>query len=203
MYDALIRRRSLAEIVVPTIHPGSDLAPSAPALAGAEVEMVSMLAREYLLRRTLETIAGAYDHVLIDCPPSLGLLTINALTSADRRRHRADPVRVSGAGRAGPTVANDPVGPGEPEPAALHQRHGADDVRPAHQPRRSRSSTRCARHFPEQTFRTVIPRSVRLSEAPSYGQTILAYAPHSAGALAYQALAQELLEREAQLEAGS
>ena len=82
LYDALIRRQSLAEVTIATPTPGLDLAPSAPGLAGAEVEMVSMLAREYLLRRALEGITDQYDHVLIDCPPSLGLLTINALTSA-------------------------------------------------------------------------------------------------------------------------
>ena len=78
----LIGRAPLADVIIGTALPRLDLAPSAPALAGAEVEMVSMLAREHLLRKALEGVATHYDYVLIDCPPSLGLLTINALTAA-------------------------------------------------------------------------------------------------------------------------
>ena len=81
LYDALIRHKALADVVMTTAQSGLYLAPSAPALAGAEIEMVPLLAREYLLRRALEGLGAAYDHILIDCPPSLGLLTINALTS--------------------------------------------------------------------------------------------------------------------------
>ncbi len=82
LYDVLIRRHPAVDNVIPTTHDGLDLLPSAPALAGAEVEMVSVLAREYLLRRALEPLAGRYTHILIDCPPSLGLLTVNALSAA-------------------------------------------------------------------------------------------------------------------------
>src|SRR5512143_1946138 len=82
LYDGLIRREPLSTIIVPTRHANLNLVPSAPALAGAEVEMVSILAREHLLRKLLEPVLPEYEHVLIDCPPSLGLLTINALTAA-------------------------------------------------------------------------------------------------------------------------
>jgi chromosome partitioning protein len=202
LYDALIRRQSLADIAIATPTPGLGLAPSAPGLAGAEVEMVSMLAREYLLRRALEGITDQYDHVLIDCPPSLGLLTINALTSA------ADGVIVpiqceylalEGLGRLWQTVTmvREHLNP---------QLFISGMVLTMFDSRTNLAEqvvTEVRSHFPEQTFRTVIPRSVRLSEAPSYGQTILTYAPQSAGALAYRALAQELLKRESQLEAES
>ena len=164
--------------------------------------MVSMLAREYLLRRALEGITDQYDHMLIDCPPSLGLLTINALTSA------ADGVIVpiqceylalEGLGRLWQTVTmvREHLNP---------QLFISGMVLTMFDSRTNLAEqvvTEVRSHFPEQTFRAVIPRSVRLSEAPSYGQTILTYAPQSAGAQAYRALAQELLAREAQLEAGS
>ncbi len=201
IYDALIRRRSLVEIAMPTIHPGLYLVPSAPALAGAEVEMVSVLAREYLLRRALESIAGAYDHVLIDCPPSLGLLTINALTSASDGvivPIQCEYLALEGLGRLWHTIqlVRENLNP---------QLFISGMVLTMFDPRTNLSAqvvNEVRSHFPEQAFRTVIPRSVRLGEAPSYGQTILAYAPQSPGALAYKALAQELLAREAQLETG-
>ena len=137
--------------------------------------------------------------MLIDCPPSLGLLTINALTSA------ADGVIVpiqceylalEGLGRLWQTVTmvREHLNP---------QLFISGMVLTMFDSRTNLAEqvvTEVRSHFPEQTFRTVIPRSVRLSEAPSYGQTILTYAPQSAGALAYRALAQELLKRESQLE---
>jgi chromosome partitioning protein len=194
-YDVVIRRQAALDNTIPTTHEGLDLLPSAPALAGAEVEMVSMLAREYLLRRALEPVLGHYTHVLIDCPPSLGLLTVNALTGA------ADGVIVpiqceylalEGLGRLWHTVqmVRENLNP---------QLFITGMVLTMYDPRTNLSDQVVAEvrnHFPDQTFRTVIPRSVRLSEAPSYGKTILQYAPQSAGARAYIALAQELLGRE-------
>jgi chromosome partitioning protein len=195
VYDALIRRLPLGEIIMPTAHPGFSLAPSAPALAGAEVEMVSLMAREYLLQRALNGLAAQYDHVLIDCPPSLGLLTLNALTCA------ADGVIVpiqceylalEGLGRLWQTIqlVRENLNP---------QLFISGLVLTMYDPRTNLSEQVAAevrKHFPEQTFKTVIPRSIRLSEAPSYGRTIMAYAPQSAGAQAYRALAQELIARE-------
>ena len=161
-------------------------------MAGAEVEMVSMLAREYLLRRALEGIADHYDHAPDRLPPSLGLLTVNALASA------ADGVIVpiqceylalEGLGRLWQTISmvREHLNP---------QLFISGMVSTMFDPRTNLAEqvvTEVRTHFPEQTFRTVIPRSVRLSEAPSYGQTILTYAPQSAGARAYGALAQELM----------
>jgi chromosome partitioning protein len=201
VYDALIRRRPLAEIVIPTLWPDLNLVPSAPALAGAEVEMVSMLAREYLLRHALDGVAGQYDHVLIDCPPSLGLLTVNALTSAHDGvivPIQCEYLALEGLGRLWQTVqlVREHLNP---------QLFISGMVLTMFDPRTNLSEQvvrEVRSHFPEQAFRTVIPRSVRLSEAPSYGQTILTYAPQSAGAAAYKALAQELLAREARLRAG-
>lgn len=201
IYDALIRRQPLAEVICPTLRSNLHLVPSAPALAGAEVEMVSISAREYLLRRALEGVAGRYDHVLIDCPPSLGLLTVNALTSATAGvivLIQCEYLALEGLGRLWQTIqlVREHLNP---------QLFISGMLLTMFDPRTNLSEQvvrEVRTHFPEQAFRTVIPRSVRLSEAPSYGQTILTYAPQSAGALAYRALAQELLTREARLKTG-
>ncbi len=196
LYDVLIRKHAAADNLLPTPHENLHLLPSAPALAGAEVELVSLLAREFLLRRALEPVLEQYTHVLVDCPPSLGLLTVNALVAA------ADGVLVpiqceylalEGLGRLWHTVqmVRESLNP------ALFI---SGMVLTMYDPRTNLSDQVVAEvrsHFPLQTFSTVIPRSVRLSEAPSYGRTILQYAPASAGARAYRALAQELLDREA------
>jgi chromosome partitioning protein len=195
LYDVLIRHVPLADIIVPTFQPGLDLAPSAPALAGAEVEMVSILAREHLLRKALEPVLPRYDHLLIDCPPSLGLLTINALTAA--RDGLIVPIQceylaLEGLGRLWQTVqlVREKLNPHLFISGMILTMFDSrtnlatqvvDEVR---------------KYFPDQTFHAVVPRSVRLSEAPSHGQTILTYAPQSSGAEAYAALAEELMARE-------
>ena len=196
LYNALIDHTPLTDVLVPTAHPNLYLATSAPALAGAEVEMVSMFAREHLLRKALNPIVGEYDHVLIDCPPSLGLLTVNALAAAQDGvvvPIQCEYLALEGLGRLWHTIqlVRENLNP---------QLLISGMVLTMFDPRTNLSAQVVAevrKHFPEQTFRTVIPRSVRLSEAPSYGQTVLSYAPTSAGAVAYAALAQELLEREA------
>jgi chromosome partitioning protein len=196
LYDVLIRKQPAVEGIVATSHERLNLLPSAPALAGAEVEMVSVLAREFLMRRALEPTAPQYTHILIDCPPSLGLLTVNALAASTDGvivPIQCEYLALEGLGRLWHTVqmVRESLNP------ALFI---SGMVLTMYDPRTNLSDQVVAEvrnHFPEQTFDTVIPRSVRLSEAPSYGRTILQYAPASAGSRAYQALAQELLEREA------
>jgi chromosome partitioning protein len=143
----------------------------------------------------LDGVAEHYDYVLIDCPPSLGLLTINALTAA--RNGVVVPIQceylaLEGLGRLWHTVqlVREHLNP---------QLTISGMVLTMYDPRTNLSTqvvNEVRKHFAQQTFESIIPRSVRLSEAPSYGQTILTYAPTSAGAAAYAALAQEWLARE-------
>jgi chromosome partitioning protein len=193
-YDVLLDGVPADRAILLTKQMRLDLIPSAPALAGAEVELVGLMAREYRLGRALEPVVDRYDYIFIDCPPSLGLLTINGLTAA--RNGVLIPVQceylaLEGLGQLLKTIymVRDNLHPGLTIAGVVLTmfdartnlaRQVVDEVR---------------RYFPGYVFRTVIPRTVRLSEAPSYGETILNYAPDTAGAAAYHALAEELMER--------
>ena len=192
IYGVLVDDTRLHDVVLYSPRLNLSIAPSGPALAGAEVELVSLLGREYRLQRALAPDADRYDYVMIDCPPSLGLLTINGLTAATSGvivPVQSEYLALEGLGQLASTLdlVRTYLNPqlairglvmtmfdGR---AKLSQQVG-DEVRA---------------HFSGQVFHTVIPRSVRLSEAPSYGEPILLYAPHSPGALAYRALADEVL----------
>lgn len=192
-YDLLVRDVLLTRIIQPTARPHLDLLPSSPALAGATVELVNMLQREHRLRLALESLQPEqYDYVLIDCPPSLGILTVNGLTAA------ADgviiPVQCEYLALEGLSQLSRAI--------ELVRRALNPDLRlrglvmTMYDSRTTLSRQvveEVRRHFPGRVFRTIIPRSVRLSEAPSYGEPIISYAPRSAGALAYAELARELL----------
>jgi chromosome partitioning protein len=195
VYDALVRDVPLIQSVRLTDQLHLDLAPSSPALAGAEIELVPALGREYRLKDALAPHLDNYDYVLIDCPPSLGLLTVNALTAAQGVLIpvQCEYLPLEGLGLLIRTIdlVRQRLNPGLKIFGLVMTMLDArtnlgqqviDEVRA---------------YFPQQLFNAVIPRSVRLSEAPSYGQTILQYAPTSPGALAYQALADEVLARDA------
>ncbi len=191
LYDSLIDRAPLDRIITLTPQLRLDLAPSSPKLAGADVEMVSMIARERLLQRMMQPVLHRYDHVLLDCPPSLSLLTVNALTAASSGviiPIQCEYLPLEGLGRLTHTVG-------------LVREHLNPQLRifgivmTMFDARTNLAAD--VQHFPRETFDAVIPRSVRLSEAPSYGQPILSYAPGSPGAAAYLALAHELMAREA------
>jgi chromosome partitioning protein len=193
-YDVLLNGVPAEQAILLTKQVRLDLLPSTTELAGAEVELVGMMAREHRLSRALDPIRERYDYLLLDCPPSLGLLTINALAAA--RDGVLIPVQceylaLEGLGHLLKTIymVRDNLNPRLTIAGVVLTMFDArtnlskqvvDEVR---------------RYFPAYVFETIVPRTVRLSEAPSYGETILSYAPDTAGALAYRALAQELLER--------
>ena len=168
-------------------------APATIDLAGAEIELVSMVAREtrlrnaldaYLARRDGARACRGIDYVLVDCPPSLGLLTVNAFVVAQRGAH-PDPVRVLRAGGPEPAAEEHRADQGAPQPA----RCDVSTILLTMYDGRTRLAPQVAdevrTHFPETVLRTTVPRSVRISEAPSHGQTVMTYDPGSSGALSY------------------
>ena len=189
-YDLLIGDAKLAEVVVPTPFERLYLIPSTPELAGAEVEMASMMAREFRLRRSIEGELESYDFVLIDCPPSLGLLTVNGLTAADEViiPVQCEYLALEGLGQLKSTL--------ELVRRNLNRELRLRGLLLTMYDRRTNLSEQVAQevrsHFPE-TFHAVVPRSVRVSEAPSHGLPISAYDPSSPAAAAYAALAREVL----------
>jgi chromosome partitioning protein len=194
LYDVLVGGTELARVIYQTGLAGLDLAPSAPALAGAEVEMVGLPRREYLLREALAPLAGTYDLMLIDSPPSLGLLTVNALTAAHDGVFipvQCEYLALEGLSQLIQTIQMVRLNLNP----SLHV-HGVIMTMYDGRTRLAQQVVQeVRRYFGTRVFTTLIPRSIRLSEAPSFGQPITTYAPESAGALAYGALAEELLLR--------
>ena len=190
LYESLVEERAVAGSIVPTGTAGLELAPATLHLAGAEVELVSVMAREFRMRRALEPLAEGYDVMLIDCPPSLGLLTVNALAAANEV---LIPVQAEYLALEGLTHLSRTI--------ELVRRNLNPELRVrgivltmfdgrTNLAREVEAEVR--KHF-DNTFGAVIPRSVRLSEAPSHGLPIQGYDPRSAGAEAYEQLAEELL----------
>jgi chromosome partitioning protein len=192
MYDVLLEGKPLQDVAVKTEIEGLDVAPATINLVGAEVELVSSLAREFKLKRALEKLSS-YDRVLLDCPPSLDLLTLNALAAADEL---LIPIQCEYYALEGLTqlmqsirMVREELNPGlevggvlltmfDPRTNLAHQ--VAEEVRS---------------FFGDQVFHTIVPRNVRLSEAPSFGMPIALYAPKSTGAEAYSAVADEVVSR--------
>jgi chromosome partitioning protein len=192
MHDVLLEGKPLRDVAVKTEIEGLDVAPATINLVGAEVELVSSLAREFKLKRALEELSS-YDRVLLDCPPSLDLLTLNALTAADEV---LIPIQCEYYALEGLTqlmqsirMVREELNPGlevggvlltmfDPRTNLAHQ--VAHEVRS---------------FFGERVFHTIVPRNVRLSEAPSFGMPIALYAPKSTGAEAYSAVADEVVNR--------
>ena len=193
VYDAVVDDAALATLITASMVPGLDVIPSSIALAGAEVELAPLEQRERRLARLLVPVTGSYDHILLDCPPSLGLLTVNALTAADAT---LIPIQCEYYALEGLTqllatigLVRDHLNPGLEIDGAVLTMFDA----------RTNLSSDVARevraHLGDRVYQTVIPRSVRLSEAPSHGLPIHAYAPESRGAIAYRELASEFRAR--------
>lgn len=194
-YDMVINDRRAEEIIIRTKF--GDLIPSSPNLSGAGVELVSNPQREYALQKALEPVRDQYDYIFIDCPPSLELLTVNALCAADQvlipvqceyyaLEGLADLMFTLRAmkKRLNPTI--DIFG------LVLTMYDGRTNFS-------AQVAEEVRRHFPNKVFASVVPRNVRLSEAPSHGVPVFEYDRYSRGAAAYQALADEILAKEARV----
>ncbi len=193
IYDALVGGVPLDELDVPTPVAGVRVVPSSVALAGAEVELASEPGRERRLARAVEPIADRWDWILVDCPPSLGLLTVNALTGADSVLIpiQCEYYALEGLTQLIATVnlVRDHLNPSLEIAGVVLTMFDARTNLSGEVAREVR------RHLRETVFATVVPRSVRLSEAPSHGLPIALYRPESKGAEAYASLALELRGR--------
>lgn len=190
LYEALVEERSLDTAIIGTDVLGLWLVPTTPNLAGAEVELVSAMAREFRMKRILDPLRERFDIILIDCPPSLGLLTVNALSAADEViiPVQCEYLALEGLGHLSQTIrlvqAN--LNPRlRIRGIVLTMFDGRTNLA-------KQVEDEVRKHF-SNTFHAVIPRSVRLSEAPSHGAPIQVYDPKSPGAVAYEELAEELL----------
>jgi chromosome partitioning protein len=191
VYAILLADVPMREAILKTAIPDLQLVPSTINLAGAEIELVAVLSRETRLKVALRPVASEYEYVLIDCPPSLGLLTLNALTAADEVLIpvQAEYYALEGLSQLTTVVARirEALNPGLRISGVLVTMFDG----------RTKLATEVLdevnAYFPEQVFRTQIPRNVRLSEAPSYGKPVALFDVKSRGAQAYLALAREVL----------
>jgi chromosome partitioning protein len=193
VYDALIDRVPLADLILATAVPNLEILPSAPALSGAEVELVGVPARERRLSASLDELNGRYDRVLIDCPPSLGLLTVNALTAADGVLIpiQTEYYALEGLSQLVNTIrlVRESLNPRlEMEGVVLTMYDGRTNLS-------AQVAAEVRRHMNGIVYESVVPRTVRLSEAPSHGLPIALYDPTSRGAQAYGSLALEVAAR--------
>jgi chromosome partitioning protein len=194
IYDLLLGVNTADAVIVATLIPGLDLIPATISLAGAEIELVTMMSRETRLRSALKPLRERYNYILIDCPPSLGLLTVNALTAAD---HVLIPIQceyyaLEGVGQLLQTV--------HMVQEHLNPRLELEGILLTMFDARTNLAIQVVEevknYFGDKVFHTIIPRNIRLSEAPSHGKPVIAYDARSRGAILYQELAQEVIENE-------
>ncbi len=191
-YDLIIKKQDVHDVVISTQVSGLSVIPANIQLAGAEIELVNILSRETVLKKSIQKIINEYDFIIIDAPPSLGLLTVNALSAST---HIIIPVQAEYYALEGLTQLLNTI--------ELVKEH----INPSLEilgllitmyDKRTNISQEVAgqakSYFGEKVFKTVIPRSVRLSEAPSFGKPINLYDPASRGAIAYKELAKEVME---------
>ena len=194
VYDVLVDEVSLEQVVVSTGHANLFLAPATLRLAGAEIELVTAISRESRLVRALAPVSRHYDYVFIDCPPSLGLLTVNSMTAA---HGVLIPIQCEFYALEGLTQLMKVI---ELVKHHLNPALGVDGVLLTMYDSRlnltNQVSAEVRQFFGSKVFQAVIPRNVKLSEAPSFGQSVLAYDPRSRGAEAYRDLAKEVMQGE-------
>lgn len=193
IYDALINGLPLERIIVPFISENLSVVPATIQLAGAEIELVPTMSREVKLKQALLPVREQYDYILIDCPPSLGLLTLNALTAADEIiiPIQCEYYALEGLGQLMRTISL--------VQKHLNERLKIKGVVLTMYDSRTNLSEQVAEevrnYFKELVYRAVVPRNVRLSEAPSHGLPIMEYDPRSRGAEVYLALAGEVMRQ--------
>jgi chromosome partitioning protein len=194
IYEVLVEEAGIEECIQKTQVPGLDVVPSHQRLVGAEIELVSMIAREMRLRSALESIRGKYDYTIIDCPPSLGLLTVNALTAADGVLIPVQCEYYALEGLSQLLNAIDLV------KKNLNPELTIEGVLLTMYDSRLNLSQQVAeetrKHFANRVYATMVPRNVRLSEAPSFGKPIVLYDVLCSGAKSYMELAKEVMTSE-------
>ena len=192
LYEALLMQCEMAKTIEKTAVDRLSVCPSDIRLAGAEIELIDMDRREYRMRAALSQVKDQYDFIIIDCPPSLGLLTINALTAA---QSVLIPIQTEYYALEGVTALMDTV---RRVRHSLNTALEIEGVLLTMYDGRTNLSLQVAaqvkKHFKKQVFHTVIPRNVRLGEAPSHGEPISRYDPRSQGGMAYAALAEEVIK---------
>jgi len=193
MYQVIIEGEAMRDAVQPTAVEGLHIVPASVDLAGAEVELVGLERREYRLRQALEMMRPRYDMIIVDCPPSLGLMTLNALTAADAV---LIPLQCEYYAMEGLTQLLRTV---QLVQGGLNPGLRVDGILLTMFDGRTNLSIQVAdevkRYYRDKVYRTVVPRSVRLSEAPSHGRPISRYDPRSRGSEVYRELAKEVLAR--------
>jgi chromosome partitioning protein len=193
IYDLLVNKAPAKEVIRKTRIENLSIIPSGIELAGAEVELVGALSRENILKKALDPVKDSYDYILIDCPPSLGLLTINSLVAADKVLIpvQSEYFALEGLGQLVNTITL--------IKGSLNQAMEIGGVILTMYDNRTNLSKDVAgeieKYFDTKLFQSVIPRNIRLSEAPSHGLSIYEYARTSSGGLAYENLTDEIIER--------
>lgn len=191
VYDVLINDAPLKETILQTAHEGLDIVPTTIQLSGAEIELTSMMARETRLKDAIGTVEDDYDYILIDCPPSLGLLTINAFTASDSILIpvQSEYYALEGLSQLLNTIK-------------LVQKHFNPDLKiegvlltmfDARTNLGQQVNEEVQKFFGDKIYETIVPRNIRLAEAPSHGLPIIDYDPKSKGAEVYMQLAKEVL----------
>jgi chromosome partitioning protein len=193
VYDVLINDAPISDVIYETNAENVDICPTNINLAGAEVELVTVISREQILKNAIASVSGNYDYIILDCPPSLGLLTINALTASDRLiiPIQGEYYALEGLSQLMDTI-NIVKKKLNPELEILGVVLTMFNMR-TQLSRQVKEET--DKYFGGKVFKTVIPRNVRLAEAPSHGLAICDYDKNSKGARAYESLAKEVIKR--------
>ncbi|HOX60563.1 MAG TPA: AAA family ATPase [Candidatus Magasanikbacteria bacterium] len=195
IYEALAKQKRIHDVVRNTAHEGLRVVPSTANLAGANIELIDVERREHQLADLLVELGHAYDYIIIDCPPSLGLLTLNSLVAADEILIpvQAEYYALEGLSQLLETInlVKENLKPNLTVLGAVITMFD----------KRTRLSEEIMaelyKYFPDSIFRSVIPRNIKLAEAPSFGKSIAHYDPYGKGATAYERLARELIEKHA------